>query len=66
MAIGQRNFVNPGAVLAALIDDNDIQFQVGQGEDIREFNDILIGRISDACRDDQISEEQEANSDIKV
>ncbi len=29
MALGKQNFVNPGAVLAALVDDNNMKFQVG-------------------------------------
>ena len=51
MTLGKQNFVNPGAILAALVDDNNMKFQVGQGEDIREFNDILLGRIKDAFVD---------------
>ena len=43
-------------MLAALVDDNGMSFQVGQGEDIREFNDILLGRISDVLANSKILE----------
>ena len=29
IALGKQNYVNPGAVLAALVDDNGRSFQVG-------------------------------------
>jgi hypothetical protein len=37
-------------LLAALVDDDDNDFKTGAEGDIREFNDILLGRIADALR----------------
>jgi len=38
MAVGNKKYVEPGPVLKAIIDDNGNQIQIGEENDIREFN----------------------------
>ena len=50
MAVGNKKYVEPGLVLKAIIDDNGNQIQIGEENDIREFNQVFLSRISDAFK----------------
>lgn len=58
MAIGNKAYVEPGPVLAAIVDDSANQFQVGDERDLREFNEIFLSRIQDALKAAQNSKPQ--------
>ena len=48
--MGNQSYVDPNDVLSVLIDDNGQRIYIGEEKDIRDFNDILISRISDVFR----------------
>jgi hypothetical protein len=47
---GIQSYVDPTEVLTAIVDAFGEKFQFGQEQDIREFNELFISRISDAFR----------------
>ena len=50
MTMGNKKYVNPSGVLQAIVDDNGNQIQIGEENDIREFNNIFLSRISDTLK----------------
>jgi hypothetical protein len=50
MAIGNKKYVDPSGVLNSIVDDFGQRVQIGEEKDIREFNEVLLARISDAFK----------------
>jgi hypothetical protein len=47
---GIQSYVDPTEVLTAIVDEIGEKFQFGQEQDIGQFNELFISRISDAFR----------------
>jgi len=47
MATGNKSYVEPSAILKAIVDDSGHQVQIGDEKDIAQFNEIFLSRISD-------------------
>jgi hypothetical protein len=50
MQSGIQSYVDPTEVLTAIVDAFGEKIQFGREQDIREFNELFISRISDAFR----------------
>lgn len=50
MAKGNKKYIDPSGVLYSIVDNFGQKVQIGEEKDIREFNDVLIARISDAFK----------------
>ncbi len=50
MTSGNQSFLNPRQLLEAVVNDFGEKFKLGDEHDIREFNDIFLGRINDALK----------------
>ena len=50
MATGNKSYVEPSAILKAIVDDSGHQVQIGDEKDIAQFNEIFLSRISDYIR----------------
>lgn len=50
MAKGNKKYVDPSGVLHSIVDDFGQRVQIGEEKDIREFNEVLLARISDAFK----------------
>lgn len=48
IACGNKAYVEPGPVLASIVDDAAHKYQIGDERDLREFNEIFLSRITDA------------------
>jgi len=47
---GIQSYVDPTDVLACIVDEIGEKFQTGQEQDIGQFNELFISRISDAFK----------------
>jgi ubiquitin carboxyl-terminal hydrolase 25/28 len=50
MAMGNKKYIDPSGVLYSIVDNFGQKVQIGEEKDIREFNDVLLARISDAFK----------------
>lgn len=50
MAKGNKKYIDPSGVLYCMVDNFGQKVQIGEEKDIREFNDVLLARISDAFK----------------
>lgn len=61
MAKGNKKYVDPSGVLHSIVDDFGQRVQIGEEKDIREFNEVLLARISDAFKAKHISKDLNAD-----
>jgi ubiquitin carboxyl-terminal hydrolase 25/28 len=48
LAIGNKSYVEPGAVLGSIVDNSGNKFHIGDERDMSEFNSLFLARITDA------------------
>lgn len=54
MARSDKKYADPTGVLKAIVDDYGNPVQVGDQEDIGEFNDLFLARIQDGLKSNEI------------